>query len=623
MAWVSSGTVTVTNGNATVTGAGTDWFGAMQNGWGFVGPDGRVYEILTVDSADTITLKAPYQGSTAAGQAYAVFPTGSHNLDLAAALQELLGNYQGFYNTVGQGRFTGDIVFDADRDTGMGNPSSNEVGLKAGDEWQLRLKGGKASGAAVQASLSDATEDKLMKVGAFGLGGVALIPPNNDLNDIGATTGLWRGGEAGIANSPPAGPVVVQHLVRSADAYVQIAVTRGHEAQQIFARHKTQTYGWSDWEKAIIVNSAGVTPDNIEIRNSGPYLNLTDADSGVKHTLSGNSTGGHLYAKIDPASNASNPKLLIEVQATRPLEIGKDDIKFNVPIGSYLGIGQAATSPVNALHIRGSSANDSRIRLQRDDIIGSVGIVSYDLLLEGRGSTGTDGGVSFYTGGTHAARITPDGTFRPGSDGVQNCGFPSYRWDVVYAATGTINTSDACTKTDIQDLDAAERRVAVVAKSLLKKYRIRDAVAEKGDAARWHFGIIAQELAAAFEAEGLDPWRYGVLCWDEWWSAMVEIPAETAPIMEEVEEEITHTVTVEEPVLDARGEPTGEVQQVEKEMVVLVKKQVETGELETLIEARTELQTFASAEEAPEGAEYHDRQGVRYDELFAFILAAI
>ncbi len=93
--------------------------------------------------------------------------------------------------------------------------------------------------------------------------------------------------------------------------------------------------------------------------------------------------------------------------------------------------------------------------------------------------------------------------------------------------------------------------------------------------------------------------------------------------MEEVEEEVTHTLAVEEPVLDEHGEPTGEVQQVEKEMVVLVKKQVETGELKTLIEARTELQTFASAEEAPEGAEYHNRQGVRYDELFAFILAAI
>ena len=187
MAWVSSGTVTVTNGNATVTGAGTDWFGAMQNGWGFVGPDGRVYEILTVDSADTITLKTPYQGATAAAQAYAVFPTGSHNLDLVAALQELLGNYQGVYDTVGQGRFAGDIVFDADRDTGMGNPSSNEVGLKAGGDWQLRLKGGQASGAAVQSNYRDPTNGRLLRmfdhVGPFDLGSRRTEVVGGSLND--------------------------------------------------------------------------------------------------------------------------------------------------------------------------------------------------------------------------------------------------------------------------------------------------------------------------------------------------------------------------------------------------------------------------------------------------------
>ena len=647
MAWVSSGTVTVTNGNATVTGAGTDWFGAMQNGWGFVGPDGRVYEILTVDSADTITLKTPYQGSTAAGQAYAVFPTGSHNLDLAAALQQLLSNYQGVYDTVGQGRFPSDIVFDGDRDTGMGNPSSNEVGLKAGGDWQLRLKGGQASGAAVQSSPSDAAEDKLMKVGAFGLGGVVLIPPNNDLNDIGATTGLWRGGEAGIANSPPAGPVIVQHLVRAVDAYVQIATTRGNEPKQIFARHKTQTTGWSDWSKVIIVDSNGITPDNIEIRNSGPFLAITDVDTGVKHILSGNSTAGHFYLKTDSAENMPNSALLIETQGVRQMAIAKDEIDINVPIGGDLSV-------FGAVHPGYQSTGNAEIKVGLGrvadgpsflDLIADTSVYTGYAARIIR-STGANGSTFFTTRGTGALNIQTEeggavilrtdknglsravvvdtlGNLRPLSDNVQTCGSASFRWSELYAASGTINTSDARTKQDIQNVDEAERRVAVVAKSLLKKYRMRDAVAEKGDAARWHFGVVAQELAAAFEGEGLDPWRYGVLCWDEWWSAEVEIPAETAPIMEEVEEEITHTVTVEEPVLDARGEPTGEVQQVEKEMVVLVKKQVETGELQTLIEARTELQTFASAEEAPEGAEYHNRQGVRYDELFAFILAAL
>jgi hypothetical protein len=428
---------------------------------------------------------------------------------------------------------------------------------------------------------------------------------------------------AGQANTPPQfGNSLVLHMPRNAEIWTQIAINRGAGDNRIVTRRKTGAGAApTPWSELVVLDESGRTAQNVEIRNSGPFLAITDADTGVKHTLSGNSTAGHLYIKVDPASNALDPKLLFEVQGARPVLIGKSDVEFDVPIKGHLGIG--ADDPATALHIKGSGANDSRITFQRDDVIGSVGIVSFDLLLEGRGSTGTNGGINFYSGGTTNARLTPDGTFRPGNDNTQALGFPSFRWSQVYAGTGTINTSDARSKIDIQDLDAAERRVAVAAKSLLKKYRIRDAVAEKGDAARWHFGIIAQELAAAFDAEGLDPWRYGVLCWDEWWSAEVEIPAETAPIMEEVEEEITHTVTVEEPVLDEHGAPTGEVQQVEKEVVERVKTQVETGELEILVAARTELQTFDRVEDAPEGAEYHNRQGVRYDELFAFILAAL
>ena len=39
---------------------------------------------------------------------------------------------------------------------------------------------------------------------------------------------------------------------------------------------------------------------------------------------------------------------------------------------------------------------------------------------------------------------------------------------------------------------------------------------EKGDNARWHFGVIAQQVRDAFAARGLDGTRYGLLCYDEW-----------------------------------------------------------------------------------------------------------
>ena len=72
------------------------------------------------------------------------------------------------------------------------------------------------------------------------------------------------------------------------------------------------------------------------------------------------------------------------------------------------------------------------------------------------------------------------------------------------------------TNLTIEELSDAEKRVAVAAKGLIRKFRWKSAVAEKNDAARIHVGIIAQDLKAAFEAEGLDAARYAMFCSDTW-----------------------------------------------------------------------------------------------------------
>jgi hypothetical protein len=77
--------------------------------------------------------------------------------------------------------------------------------------------------------------------------------------------------------------------------------------------------------------------------------------------------------------------------------------------------------------------------------------------------------------------------------------------------------SDANLKQDISNLDDAEKRVAIAIKSLIKKYRFKDSVLEKGDAARIHVGAVAQEVQAAFVAEGLDATQYALFCSDTWY----------------------------------------------------------------------------------------------------------
>jgi hypothetical protein len=114
-------------------------------------------------------------------------------------------------------------------------------------------------------------------------------------------------------------------------------------------------------------------------------------------------------------------------------------------------------------------------------------------------------------------------------DNSVDLGSTSVRFDDVYATNGTIQTSDRNEKQDIAELSDAERRVAVAAKGLLRKFRWIDAVTEKGDNARTHFGIIAQDLKAAFTAEGLDAGNYAMFISTTWWEHEGETYTQDAP----------------------------------------------------------------------------------------------
>lgn len=96
-------------------------------------------------------------------------------------------------------------------------------------------------------------------------------------------------------------------------------------------------------------------------------------------------------------------------------------------------------------------------------------------------------------------------------------GQAALRWKNIYAANATILTSDRNKKTEITDLSDAEKRVAVALKGLVKKFKFKAAVANKGDKARFHVGVIAQDVQEAFAAEGLDATDYSLFCIEKWY----------------------------------------------------------------------------------------------------------
>jgi len=203
---------------------------------------------------------------------------------------------------------------------------------------------------------------------------------------------------------------------------------------------------------------------------------------------------------------------------------------------------------------------------QANSLVGTIGEANGRLHI-----IGDDTGLIFAGDSNHILPCNENGANR---DNAIDLGTGNVRFQTLFATTSSINTSDKNDKQDIQELNDAEKRVAVVAKSLLRKYRWKDAVALKGDKARIHFGIMAQDLQDAFTAESLDASRYGMFCSDTWWEKEISVDAVEAD--------------------EANG-----------------------------IEAKDAYTYIDDKQEATEGYTERTRLGVRYSELLAFIISAI
>lgn len=120
---------------------------------------------------------------------------------------------------------------------------------------------------------------------------------------------------------------------------------------------------------------------------------------------------------------------------------------------------------------------------------------------------------SLYLGANKAYRalIDTNGNLKPNADATYSLGTAAANWSAVYAATGTVNTSDRRKMQQIRKLTAAEKRVARKLSGLLVAYKLNDEAARDVAAAPVHFGVIAQDVVAAFEHERLDARKYGVV----------------------------------------------------------------------------------------------------------------
>ncbi|MBN9245291.1 MAG: DUF2793 domain-containing protein [Mesorhizobium sp.] len=174
--------------------------------------------------------------------------------------------------------------------------------------------------------------------------------------------------------------------------------------------------------------------------------------------------------------------------------------------------------------------------------VGPWAAASYHQIYYGGGGWGCPDATRhvFYTGSyqptvdntaTMAFDIEPDAvisarTTRPSGDNTYSLGSGAYRWSVVYAATGTISTSDARLKTDIvpvplglgfiRDLqpvayrwkvggyDVTQERIADPEPKggTVQEITVDTAIPQAG--VRTHYGLVAQQVKTALDAHGVE-----------------------------------------------------------------------------------------------------------------------
>ena len=182
---------------------------------------------------------------------------------------------------------------------------------------------------------------------------------------------------------------------------------------------------------------------------------------------------------------------------------------------------------------------------------------------DGNAESGSNAGSNFfiarfsdngtYLGQTHINRANGDFVFdtsiKPSTDNLYSSGAGANRWSVVYAGTGTINTSDAREKNEVRSLTENEILAAQALSKEIGAYKFLSSIAEKGDAAREHIGMTVQRAIEVMESFGLNPFNYGFICYDEW-----DEQTETIPAVEATEAVIGANGEVVVPAREAKPE---------------------------------------------------------------------
>lgn len=161
----------------------------------------------------------------------------------------------------------------------------------------------------------------------------------------------------------------------------------------------------------------------------------------------------------------------------------------------------------------GASGHDGE---KFDSMRGAVNIQA----AEGWGKTSTPTRILFETcaagSTTRTSRwcVDHNGNFVPMGDGGYDIGWGSGRVNNIYAKNGAINTSDGRMKNDVRAMSDPETEAAKAIAKEIGFWTWKEQ-ADMNDV-REHCGLTVQRAMEIMESFGLEPFKYGFICYDKW-----------------------------------------------------------------------------------------------------------
>jgi len=216
------------------------------------------------------------------------------------------------------------------------------------------------------------------------------------------------------------------------------------------------------------------------------------------------STGSSVNAHATAMTITDDGNLLVGSTNELPADNSVEGMTYKN--GLSLQVFRDAGAPV--VFGRGTS-DGSIVKFSKDGtVVGSIGSRIGDIFI----NTGNTG-LRFYDVNSQIIPVNSTGLNR---DNAIDLGNSVVRFDDIFATNGTIQTSDQNEKQQIASLTDAEITAAKAISKLFKTFKWKDKVAAKGDAARTHTGVIAQDVEAAMTDAGLDAGDYAFFISTDW-----------------------------------------------------------------------------------------------------------